>query len=77
MAFHDELDSASPAHAAYRFVPIIGTDQPTFTTCQLIDRRAEMNRTIDGNDEKGDEPCPGLRPGPKLSPVIARPCTTA
>lgn len=77
MAFHDELDSASPAHAAYRFVPIIGTDQPTFTTCQLIDRRAEMNRTIDGNDEKGDGTVPRLAARPKLSPVIARPCTTA
>jgi pimeloyl-ACP methyl ester carboxylesterase len=68
MAFHDELDTASRADAAYRFVPVIGTDQPTFTTCRLIGRRAEMNRSIDGNDEKGDGTVPRLAARPKALP---------
>jgi hypothetical protein len=65
MTFHDELNSASPANAAYRFVPVVGTDQPTSTTCRLIDRRAQMDRTIEGNDEKGDGTVPRLAARPK------------
>lgn len=58
MAFHDEIDSAYTANPGYRFVPIVGTDQPTSTTCRLIGRRAVLDRTIDGDDEKGDGTVP-------------------
>jgi pimeloyl-ACP methyl ester carboxylesterase len=65
MVLHDELDSAYAANPAYRFVPVVGTDQPTFTTCRLIGRRAELDRTIDGEDEKGDGTVPRLAARPK------------
>jgi hypothetical protein len=55
-------------------VPVVGTDQPTFTTCQLVGRRATMDRAIDGTDEKGDGTVPRLAARPKglagNSPVL-------
>jgi hypothetical protein len=66
MAFHQELDDAYPAEDSnYRFVPVIGTDQPTFTTCQLADRRAVLDRMIGGDDEKGDGTVPRFAARPK------------
>jgi hypothetical protein len=62
MAFHDEIDTSA---LAYVFVPVIGTDQPTNTTCSLARGRSEMHRTIEGYDQGGDGTVPRFAARPK------------
>lgn len=72
MRFHEQLDSCDTP--AYPLVPIVGINQPTPTTVELLDDRAITHTVLDGADRGGDGTVPRLAARPRAmagtDPVI-------
>jgi pimeloyl-ACP methyl ester carboxylesterase len=63
MAFYEELNAVAPP--AYPVLPIVGINQPTWTTVAVDGERVIPRFTISGNDRAGDGTVPRLSARPK------------
>jgi pimeloyl-ACP methyl ester carboxylesterase len=70
MEFHRQIDAgrerlqASGTPSPYQLHPIMGYNQPTFTSARLDARKIVAVRTIGGKDERGDATVPRLSGAP-------------
>lgn len=63
MEFHEQLDD-SP-RPGYPLHPVVGIDQPTWTTARITDERIEPLGTINGREPAGDGTVPRFSARPK------------
>jgi Lecithin:cholesterol acyltransferase len=66
MRFHNDLDRATAKrNLPYELVPVVGIDQPTWTTAEIVGDRVVPKRTIQEEDLGGDGTVPRLAARPK------------